>query len=185
MMKRKERLKENKAFILTGKECAYAAIFVALILAAQLALSAVPGVEVVTLLFVVYAFTMGAARGMICATAFSLIRQLVFGFYPTVLILYLIYYNFLCVVFGFLGKCIQNPFKQLWLLVGVACICTMLFTVMDCMITLLWNPMSERAAELYFKASLSVMLPQIVCTALTVGVLFLPLKKVLSICIKK
>ena len=73
----------------SGKECAYLAVFVALVIAAQLLLASIPGVEVVTLLLVTYSFVFGVRRGMIAATAFSLLRMLVFGFSPTVLILYL------------------------------------------------------------------------------------------------
>ena len=71
-MKDKIRAKTTKKKGVThsAKECAYIAVFVALVIAAQLAFSAVPGVEVVTVLFVAYAFTFGVARGMIAATAF-------------------------------------------------------------------------------------------------------------------
>ena len=180
-----KKTKENKSLVFTGRECAYAAIFVALTIAAQLALSAIPGVEIVTLLFVAYAFTLGTARGMICATAFSLIRQLIFGFYPTVLLLYLIYYNVLCMVFGVLGKCLKEPLKFLWLIVVIACICTILFTMMDCVITPLWYGYTKRATEIYFKAALGFMIPQVICTAITITLLFLPFRKVFLICTKK
>ena len=180
-----KKTKENKSLVFTGRECAYAAIFVALTIAAQLALSAIPGVEIVTLLFVAYAFTLGTARGMICATAFSLIRQLIFGFYPTVLILYLVYYNLLCIVFGFLGKYIKEPVKFLWVIVVIACICTILFTMMDCVITPLWYGYTKRATEIYFKAALGFMIPQVICTAITITLLFLPFRKVFLICTKK
>lgn len=186
MIKKKDgniQLKIHTAF--SGRDCAYTAIFVALTISAQLALSAIPGVEIVTLLFVTYAFTCGIARGCICATAFSLMRQLLFGFYPTVLVLYLLYYNILCLVFGLLGKRIKEPLKFLWLLVIIACACTILFSLLDCVITPLWHGYTKRAMEIYFKAALGVMIPQVICTAITISVLFLPLRKVLLICIKK
>ena len=87
-----------------AKECAYIAVFVALLIALQLALTAVPGVEAVTVLFVSYAYVFGWKRGMAAATAFSLLRQMVFGFYPVVLILYLLYYNGMAALFGTMGK---------------------------------------------------------------------------------
>ena len=64
---------ENKGRISiknTAKELAQLAVFVALVIAAQFALSFIPGVEIVTLLFVVYAFTFGIYRGTLAATAF-------------------------------------------------------------------------------------------------------------------
>ena len=76
----------------------------AFVIGAQFALSVIPGVELVTVSFVAYAYVFGYRRGMVAATAFSLLRQLVFGIFPTVLLLYLIYYNALVCVFGLLGE---------------------------------------------------------------------------------
>ena len=87
----------------SAKELAYISVFVALLIAVQLILSFIPGVELVTVLFVAYSFSMGVRRGMLAATTFSLLRQLDFGFFPTVLVLYLIYFNLLCLLFGLLG----------------------------------------------------------------------------------
>lgn len=174
-MKKRETAQSKTVVFRSAKECSYAAVFVALVIAAQLVFAALPGVEIVTLLFVVYAFSFGAVRGMLCATAFSLLRQIIFGVYPTVLILYLAYYNFLAFVFGWLGKRIGKPLRFLWVIVLVACGCTLLFTVMDNLLTTAWYGYTERAAELYWKASLTVLFPQLVCTAVSVGVLFYPL----------
>lgn len=182
-MKDKIRVKttKKKGASYSAKDCAYIAVFVALVIAAQFVLSAVPGVELVTVLFVAYAFSFGAARGMIAATAFSLLRQIVFGIYPTVLILYLIYYNGLAAIFGMLGKNCKASKKQLFKVVLSACVCTVCFTLLDNVITPLWNGYSEKAAVLYFKYSLPVMIPQILCTAITVSFLFLPLCKAFSL----
>ncbi len=160
----------------TGKECAYIAVFVALLVAVQLTLSALPGVELVTVLFTSYAFTFGGRRGMISATAFSLLRQLVFGFFPTVLILYLVYYNLLAWLFGRLGKRGEPPKGQL-LRTAVACVCTLCFSALDNIIAPLWYGYSGDALRAYFIASLSFAIPQVVNAALTVGFLFLPLQR--------
>ena len=169
---------KNEFAVRSGKECAYLAVFVALVIAGQLAFSAVPGVEIVTVLFVSYAFVFGVRRGMIAATAFALLRQLLFGFSPTVLVLYLVYFNGLTAVFGALGRVVKKPLLALWWIVIVACVCTACFTMMDNLITPIWYGFSERAAKVYFMASLPIMLPQIICTALSVGVIFLPLQRV-------
>ena len=63
----------------TAREIANLAVFVALVLAAQFLFSFVAGVEIVTVLFVTYAFTFGIRRGMLAATAFSLLRMFIFG----------------------------------------------------------------------------------------------------------
>ena len=161
-----------------GKDCAYIAVFVALTIAAQFCLSFVPGVEVVTVLFVSFSFAFGCRRGMIAATAFSLLRQLIFGFFPTVLVLYLIYYNLLALLFGFLGWWSRLTPKKLFWLTALACVCTVCFTLIDNIITPLWYGYSGRVFKLYFYASFSFMIPQVICTAISVGVLMFPLVKI-------
>ena len=104
MNKTKEKPNTGKSREISAKDCAYIAVFVALVIVAQLALSLVPGVEVVTVLFVAFSFAFGVRRSMIAATAFALLRQIAFGFYPLVLILYLVYFNLLALLFGFIGK---------------------------------------------------------------------------------
>ncbi len=168
----------KKVVVRSAKECAYLAVFVALVIAMQVALSVVPGVEIVTVMFVTYSFAFGIRRGMLAATIFALLRQIIFGVYPTVLILYLLYFNLLSLCFGWLGKRIKKPFKSLPILVLIACVCTAGFTMLDNIITPLWYGYSQRSAALYFKASRPFMVPQIVCTAVTVTVLFYPLYKV-------
>lgn len=185
-MNENERKKPSlkRAVVKTSKETAYIAVFVALVIAAQLALAFVPGVEVVTLLFVSYAFAFGVRRGVCAATAFALLRQIVFGIYPTVLLLYLVYYNLLAAIFGLLGRRVKRPARNLWWLVVVACLCTVLFTMIDNILTPLWYRMDREAAKAYFFSSLPFMLPQVGCTAVTVGTLFLPLERIFRL-IKK
>ncbi|MBR2321719.1 MAG: hypothetical protein IKA57_06245 [Clostridia bacterium] len=164
-----------------GRNCAYIAAFVALTIAAQLCLSFVPGVEVVTVLFVTFSFAFGCRRGIVAATVFSLLRQLVFGFSPTVLVLYLVYYNLLALLFGFLGRQSKITPLKLVCLTVLACLCTICFTMMDNIITPLWYGYSKRALKIYFYASFSFMIPQVICTAVSVGVLFLPLVKIFNV----
>lgn len=165
----------------SAKECAYIAVFVALVVAVQFALSFVPGVELVTVMFVCFSFVMGVKRSVISATAFSLLRQLVFGFYPTVLVLYLVYFNLLSVVFALLGKKITSAIKYLSIIVLIACLCTVLFTMTDNILTPLWYGYSLRATKAYFMASLPFMISQVICTALSVTILFIPLIKAFNL----
>lgn len=158
-----------------AKECAYIAVFVALLIAVQLALTAVPGVEAVTVLFVSYAYVFGWKRGMAAATAFALLRQMVFGFYPVVLILYLLYYNGMAVVFGAMGKRKVALLQSVAVVTVLACVCTVGFTLLDNVLTPLFYGFSRKAAKAYFLASLPFMLPQILCAGLTVGFLFVPI----------
>lgn len=176
-----ENLPQKQKKIHVGKECAYLAVFVALVIAAQLCLSAVAGVEVVTVLFAAYAFTFGAGRGMLAATAFSLLRMLVFGFLPQVLVLYLLYYNAFTLLFGALGERLEEPLKRLWLLILLACIATLIFSALDLIINALWYAYSWAAIKVYALASLPVAATQVVCAGVSVGVLFMPLHKTFSL----
>ncbi len=170
----------------SAKEISNLALFLALLIGGQYVFSMFPGVEIVTVLFVAYAFCMGMARGMVAATAFSLLRQLLFGVFLNVLILYLIYFNFLAVIFGRLGDSARKKgTKKLWKITFVACFCTIGFTLLDNVFTPLWYGFAPSAVKAYVLASLPVLLPQIACTFLTVGYLFLPLEKIFSVAAKK
>lgn len=85
---------------MNAKKTAACAVEAALLVAVQFALGFVPGVELVTLLFLAFCRAFGAKCGMLTATAFSLLRCAVFGLTPNVLILYLIYYNAFAALFG-------------------------------------------------------------------------------------
>lgn len=164
----------------SAKECAYLAAFVALVIAAQIVFSFVPGVEIVTVSFVAYSFVMGARRGIVAATAFSLLRGFVFGFFPNVLVLYLLYFNLLVICFGLIGRKWRAGVKALPWLDLIACVCTVCFTLIDNVLTPLWYAYSAQAARAYFVASLPFIIPQVICTALSVALLLLPLTKVFS-----
>ena len=159
----KELKNEKKSS--SAKELAYTAVFVAFLIGAQLALSVIPGVEVVTVSFAVYGYACGYRRGMVAATAFSLLRQFVFGFFPNVLILYLIYYNSLICLFGWLGV---KKETRLPVIVVTACFCTIAF----------FYGYSLKLTKYYFLASLPFAVTQTLCTAITVSLLFLPLKRI-------
>ena len=163
----------------SAKEIAYIAVFCALTIGSQYLLAAVPGVEIVTLLFVCYAYSFGPARGCICATAFSLLRQFLFGFFPSVLILYLVYFNLLCLGFGFLGKVWRGKeLKMLVCILLIACLGTLLFNLIDVGLNALFLGLKDKALKVYFAASWSFTLPQIACVAVSILVGFYPLQKV-------
>ena len=162
----------------TAKDCALLAVFVSVVIVAQVCLSVLAGVEVVTVLFVAYSYASGWKKATFAATAFTLVRQIIFGFFPTVLILYLIYYNLLAVTFGVLGQKLPETKGRGWLITAIACVGTVCFTMLDNVLTPLWYGYSARATQLYFTASLSVLIPQVVCTAVSVSCLFSPLFRI-------
>lgn len=156
-----------------AKEIALVSVFTALLIGGQFVLSGLSGIEVVTVLLLSFSYYFGVRRGLFVANAFSFLRCFLFGFFPTVLILYFVYYNFFVAVFGFLGF----QFKRKWnakihvLLLITACVMTVLFTGLDNIITPLFYGFSSEAAKAYAVASLTAVIPQVVCTLLTVSFL--------------
>jgi hypothetical protein len=243
-----------------SKKIAYSAVMCALLIAGQFAFSFVSGVEVVTLLLLSFAFCFGVQCGMFTAVAFSLLRCFIWGFYPAVIVLYLIYYPILALIFGLLGKIsddvytnapawlfavvnvillavaaacfslavfdvisISRLYKRtikilLWVIFGLcialaiafditfflvkagkiksenalkvflvttlAAVCTICFTLLDDVISPLFLGMDINSALAYFYASFLAMLPQTICTIVSVSLLFLPLTKVFNRLIK-
>ena len=163
----------------TAKEIAYVGVMTALLIGGQLALAGIGGVEIVTVLFLSFCVTFGAVRGMATATAFSLLRCFIWGFFPTVIILYLIYYNLFAVVFGFLGAKTKKLgyVPKIVILTVAACIMTVIFTMIDNVVTPLFYGYSPQSAYGYFLASLPFMTRQTICAAVTVAVLFYPLNR--------
>lgn len=226
----------------------------ALLLGGQYVFSFVVGVEIVTLLLVCFSCVFGVRRGVLCAVAFSFLRCFIFGFYPSVIVLYLIYYSMLAAIFGGLGHLDGGVFEKspvwfavlvnliligiasacvfsfafdlikvsrvykvtvnimLWVIFGlcavsciafnvlfavnktgndtskllraisftaVAAVCTITFTLLDDAITPLFFGFTRLSAIAYFYSSFTAMLPQTICTVVSVGIFFIPLTEIL------
>jgi len=158
------------------------AMYVAILIAGQMALSGISGVEIVTVVLLSFCFSYGIRQGLAIATTFSLLRCFFFGFQVNVIALYLIYYNLFALFFGWLGKRIAGKITllRLCVIVASAMVFTVLFTLLDNVITPLIFGFSQNAAKVYFAQSLTAMIPQTVCTVVTVSVLFMPLTKVIQ-----
>lgn len=157
------------------------AMSVALLIAGQMALTAISGVEIVTVLLLCLSFHYGIRTGLAIATTFSLLRCFFFGFQIHIILLYLIYYNLFGLFFGWLGKRLGGKITLLrvGIVVAFAVVFTILFTLLDDVITPLVFGFHPNAAKVYFLQSLTAMIPQSVCAAVTVSVLFAPLQRVL------
>lgn len=161
---------------------AVVAVFTALLLAAQYALWFVKGVELVTVLLLVFSYRFGVRCGVLSAVAFSLLRCLLFGFFPNVVLLYLLYYPLFAACFGLLGNALyrRTGVRVQMLLTVLAVLLTALFTLLDDALTPLLYGYTKEAALAYFLASLPTMAVQTVCAAVTVLLLFRPLLFVLK-----
>ena len=158
------------------------AMSVALLIGGQMALTGISGIEIVTVMLLCLCFCYGIRTGVAIANTFSLLRCFFFGFQINVIVLYLIYYNLFAVFFGWLGKRITGKMSLLKMavIVGSAMVIAVLFALLDDVITPLIFGFREHAAMVYFAQSLYAMIPQTICTLVTVSVLFVPLTKVIK-----
>jgi energy-coupling factor transport system substrate-specific component len=170
----------------SAKELANIALMSALLLSGQLALSQIGGIEIVTVLLLCYSYVYGAKRGICVALIFCLLRNFIYGFYVTVIILYFIYYPLFALFWGTVGK----RFTNIGAITLIATLCTLIFSCLDNLITPIFyfvsptTPWNFRATYLYWIASAPFALTQCVSTVVTVALLFKPLTKVFS-CINK
>ncbi len=162
------------------KDLALIGVYTALLICSQFALTAISGVEIVTLLFTAFCFYFGVWRGVALATTFSLLRIIIFGFFPNVLILYLIYYNLFALVVGSLGKVMNKTInlKNVFIVVIVVLIMTILFTVIDNIVTPLFYAYTSEMTNAYWKLSLTAVIPQSICAVISVSLLFPPLVRI-------
>lgn len=231
-----------------AKKIAVCAMTAAILIAVQAVFGLVSGIEVVTALLLSFSAYFGAVCGMISAVAFSLLRCFIWGFYPSVIVLYLIYYPLFALLCGILGRVSDEKIESvfacacinvavgavgggaavaaalnlikisrlyaatlnalLWVLAGVcaafiitfdgiyaavklkkaaaktlrvftfaaaAVLSTVCFTLLDDVITPLMSGMGRIAALGYFYTSFLAMLPQTVCAAVSVLVLYPPI----------
>lgn len=161
------------------------ALYTALLICVQFVLSGIAGVELVTVFFLAFCFSVGVKAGVTVAVCFSTIRCFLFGFYPSVIILYLVYYTGFALFFGFLGNRFHRTttfYAYLWVVI-LSTAFTAVFTLLDDVITPLFYGFGENAAKAYFYSSLPFMLSQCICVAISVSLLFIPLCKALSFAI--
>ena len=166
----------------SAKKIILPGVFTALLIGGQLALNGISGIEVVTVLLLTFVYKYGIVQGLLVANSFSLLRCFIFGFMPNVILLYLIYYNIFVFVFGFIGKLFRHEYsiKKHIIVVIVAVVMTVFFTITDNVLTPLMYGFTENAAKAYFVASFYTVIPQIICTFATTFFIFPVLLKVLK-----
>ncbi len=158
------------------------AMCVALLIGGQLALSSISGVEIVTVMMLCFCYCYGIRHGVAVATTFSLLRCFIFGFQINVIVLYLIYYNLFAVFFGWLGVRFsgETTLTKTVIVTALAVVFTMLFTLIDDVVTPLIFGFHKNAAKVYFLQSLAAVIPQSICAAVTVSVCFHPLTRIIK-----
>ena len=162
-----------------AKKIAICGAFCALLIVVQYAFSAIKGVELVTLFFVTFSFAFGGVYGVLVALSYSLLRCLIYGFFPNVVILYLAYYPALALAAGALGKRLRDrsKIKRLVLVTIFAIIATVCFSLLDCVVTPLFYSYAPKAWLAYAYQTVPVCLIQCVSSLISFALLFLPLEK--------
>ena len=163
----------------TAKKIAICGAFCALLVAIQYALSAVKGIELVTVFFFTFSFCFGGICGCAVAISYTLLRSFLFGFFPNITILYLVYYPLFALASGLLGKLTAKslPKKRLIFSLITVCLFTILFTALDCVITPIFFEYTREAWVAYIIQATPVCLIQSVCAIITTALLFFPLTK--------
>ena len=168
--------------MINAKDLSRLAMCVAMLIGGQLILSAVSGIEIVTVLLLCFAFSYGWRDGVLIAVVFSVLRCFIFGFQVNVIILYLIYYPAFALFFGWLGTRLkgQIKYKELAIIVGSAILFTTSFTMLDNVLSIILFNLSPIGAKAYFLASLYTLVPHVACVTATVVIFFLPLTRVIE-----
>ncbi|MFW6278935.1 MAG: hypothetical protein ACOC2G_01985 [Bacillota bacterium] len=96
------------------RDIALIGIISATITAGKLALSFIPNVEIVTLLFILYTTSLGTKRTLLAALIFSTTEILIYGF-ATWLLGYYIFWPLLILITGLLNKKIQTEYGYAFL----------------------------------------------------------------------
>ncbi len=159
------------------KDVTVTAMYTALLIAAQYALSFVAGVEVVSVMIAVFAAVFGSKKGVILGLSFSVVRCIFFGFYPTVIVLYAIYFPLYAFVVSIPAR---KNLDRLWVVVPLAALLTACFTMLDNLLTPLMMGFAAKAWRAYFYASLPTLATHVVSVAVSVAVLYAPLKILLT-----
>ena len=167
----------------TAKKTAICGAFCALLLATQYVFNAIKGVELVTLLFVTFCFTFGGVCCFLVAVAFCLLRCLIYGFFPSVVVLYLIYYPMLALAASALGKVLKGSsvLRQAIVVTVFSVFFTVIFSVIDCIVTPLFYSYTKSVWVAYIYQCAPVCLIQCVCVGISVGLLFTPLKSAFEV----
>ena len=160
---------------------AYTALAAASLTAGKFVLSAIPNVEIVTLLCAVYGFVLGA-QGVLATCIFVACETLIYGLGPWV-ISYAIHWPAVALVFWLLSRFIK-PSRVIPTVVAV--VMTTSFGVLTALVDVglfsgFWDNFGQHFA-IYYARGAVFYVTQIVCNALVFPLLFKPAANFLLRC---
>ena len=165
---------KQKNFSFSVSDIALTGVMAATLEAVKLALSALPNVELVSLLLALYGYVFGMS-GVLAAFIFVAAEILIWGL-STWVISYLIYWPLFALLFWLIGKRISNRFA----LAGIAALMTFFFGVLTSLVDVglfsgYWNNFWTRFA-IYYARGAWFYVTHIVCNIVVFLALFKPLE---------
>lgn len=161
-------------FSFSVTDIALTGVMAATLEAVKLALSALPNIELVSLLLALYGYVFGLS-GVLAAVIFVCVEVLIWGL-NTWVISYLIYWPLFALLFWVIGKKISNRF----IITGVAVVMTFLFGVLTSLVdvgllTGYWDNFLKRFS-IYYLRGVWFYVTHIVSNTVAFLVLFKPLE---------
>lgn len=165
---------KRKTISISVANIALVGVMAATLEAVKLALSALPNVELVSLLLALYSYVFGLV-GVLASVIFVAAEVLVWGLSSWV-ISYLIYWPLLALVFWLVGKKISNRF----IITGIAVVMTFFFGILTSLVDIglfsgYWSRFWDRFL-IYYLRGVQFYVVHIVCNAVVFLILFKPLE---------
>lgn len=174
------KIPTNIKYIYSAKAVALVGIMAATLECGKLVLSALPNIEIVTILLALYGYVFGW-YGVIAAAVFVCIEPLIWGFGSWV-ITYVIYWPLVALAFMLLRK---KGVKNRWLLTAVAVGMTVFFGILSSVVDSAFyfgiNENYFANLGIYYLRGVVFYAVQIACNAALFPTLFLFLSKKLTI----
>ncbi len=166
---------KQRNFSFSVRTIALVGVMAATLEAVKLALSALPNIELVSLLLALYGYVFGPV-GALAAVVFVGAEILVWGM-GTWIISYLIYWPLLTVLFWLIGKKISNRF----IITGIAVVMTFFFGILTSLVDIglfsgYWSNFARRFT-IYYLRGVWFYVTHIACNAVVFITLFKPLEK--------
>jgi len=165
---------KQRTFSFSVTDIALTGVMAATLEAVKLALSALPNIELVSLLLALYGYVFGLS-GVLAAFVFVAAEILIWGL-NTWVISYLIYWPLLALIFLLISKRISNRF----IITGIAVIMTFFFGALTSLVDIglfsgYWNNFFDRFA-IYYLRGVWFYVAHIACNLVAFITLFKPLE---------
>ncbi|MEG1395116.1 MAG: hypothetical protein RSD04_05120 [Clostridia bacterium] len=163
-----------------ARDICLVALMSASITAGKMALAALPNIEIVTLLFVVYTLSLGWKRTFLSSIVFVMTETIIWGFGSWVLLYFVYWPSLVCLV----GLCAKGRYRVL-IAVAIGIVMTVFFGVLSTFIELsfmgAWQTGNFWLSYKYrYISGAPFFLTHIACNTIALPCLVFPLAKLIS-----